>query len=235
MRLYCDYCPSLDVQELQRNWSDPGEPLLLVWNGSNRRVGHAHLAQDDEGRLLVSWRVFQSPTHKRRGGNDSFVFRSRPSAIGPTKPLLGCPLCDASVVTVFLTDAGWACRRCHKLAYSSQRLSDIDRKEVRLNELVRHDALSPRPPRRWRSKHRRDRREAIELERSLGASAEDIVPREVEAPIRREYAAPGVYPGLRPSRPGDTGSEPWREGDDAGDDMFYNPRLPAGHAARRSP
>jgi hypothetical protein len=52
------------------------------------------------------------------------------------KPYFCCPRCMERSGQIILAQEQWACRRCHGLAYRSQRLGPAQRRQQRLDELM---------------------------------------------------------------------------------------------------
>jgi len=164
---------SLDVAHLHRggvleggqarwNWVDDGPIVdLLV-------VGHRH-----ELGLRYRLRVGQGDSPSIAA---TIALCWRPCAFGGERPFLVCPDCSRAVLRLYLADDRFRCRRCHGLAYASQRerehhraLRRARRLRQRLGHAGRAGGIPPRP----KGMHQRTYHELTQWIEGLEAAAGD--------------------------------------------------------------
>lgn len=104
------------------------------------------------------------------------------------KPYFECPSCRVSAALIVLMSDAWACRACHCLAYRSQKLSALQRAQLRHDDIAKcimHGSQRARP------KHMRQ-------ERFEALCAELDALKAVLAPHGRQSVHAGLMPMLQP-------------------------------------
>jgi hypothetical protein len=119
--------PPLDVRQLQRvGFLQPGPPFIKHWDRYGERVASISVtAQDD--RLLLSYERFIAGGEWRSEQHPIFL-EWAPCNYGGRRAWFRCPKhdCGRRVAILYLNGV-FACRHCHHLAYSSQRIAAWER------------------------------------------------------------------------------------------------------------
>lgn len=133
-------CRSVDLAKLRGtsglwSWSLAGEPL-----GS------------------VAWRLSGDELELRWGQRTQYVrLRRTAQHFGGEREWLACPYCSRKCRVIYLVNGQWACRRCFRLGYQSQRESAGTRAQAKADKILRtlggslwEDGDPPKPKRmRW--------------------------------------------------------------------------------------
>ena len=178
MKATADGCSRLDVNALHRKGAlRPGAWCELRWSrGGEETASIGTLAQQDGVQLV--YEVVDRRTEEREVLRYLVRLTWTDCNYGGQRPWFICPnqYCGQRVRTLYLRGRHFLCRRCHNLAYESQRESPKDRALTRAQDIRRRlggsanmlEPFPPKPPRmHWRTYERLwERHEEADRERS---------------------------------------------------------------------
>ncbi len=130
-----DTCQQLDVRCMERKgWLAPGRSTTITWKRSGEPAGYISV-RAEIGFVLLNYRV--------RSGGSAWEELAYPVPLVATPCHLGgerrwflCPMLGCGRrVAILYGGRIFACRRCHRLAYPSQREGRIDRTYRKLNSI----------------------------------------------------------------------------------------------------
>lgn len=113
--------PALDVRDLQRRGLlKPGVTFTVHWNGNAQGAASIQV-RTESNEMTLSYR---RRGHGKNWKDESYPVRLdwTPCHLGGKRPWFICPTAECGRrVAIIYGGARFACRRCYRLAYSSQR------------------------------------------------------------------------------------------------------------------
>ncbi len=134
---------SIDIRQLDRDGLlDAGLSFSIVWKTGERR--RASIRMDVEtGKVMLGYRAEMSNGRSTRFEYPVMLNRTECN-FGGSRPWFICPCCKRRIAVLYLGgNSRFACRRCSKLAYRSQRETEDDRALRRINKLRRRLGWPP--------------------------------------------------------------------------------------------
>lgn len=125
----------LDVRFLQRQgWLRPGQAGSLTWSSDGEPIASvSYRAFDDT--LELQYGVRHDGEEDWTPTLTSVPIEHHPWRFGGRRAFWRCPRCARRCEVVVYAGGRWACRKCLRLAYQSQRLAPADRLQLRADRL----------------------------------------------------------------------------------------------------
>lgn len=116
----------VDVRQWHRlGYLREGRSFRWNWHRGDEQTGSIGVLVHGADSLALQYTVGQEG--KRRDGSQTIRLARTPCHYGNTRPWFECPLCHRHAGLLFMRWGRFACRKCQRVAYSSQSDDALDR------------------------------------------------------------------------------------------------------------
>lgn len=150
-----EVCPAVDLRILKPHLGKQMFVEQKIYR--NNRLNSKLLidpSNAEEGFLTIHF-PFQKKVHAQK-----ITLAEMPCHLGGSRAFMFCPECDDQFSILYLKDGAWACRRCHGLAYMSQRMN-ARKRHLHMLRKIEKKKLKGLPPDERPFRMRKKKHQAI--------------------------------------------------------------------------